>query len=195
MPLKRFPPDGPREWLNRARSNLARAKTEVAGAYLEDLCFDAQQAAEKAVKAVFIHRGIRFPYIHDLARLLSLLEQGGCLIPASVGRAGGADAFCGRDSVSGPGWSGPEKGIPASGPDRRSGSPMGFTRDRSRSQAKTATSLILEQRGRFVGCLEPRAGGSAAGGDRAVGLNGDSGDVSMTNTGAIARWLPSGDHL
>jgi len=26
--------------------------------YLEDLCFDAQQAAEKAIKSVFIHRGL-----------------------------------------------------------------------------------------------------------------------------------------
>lgn len=26
-PPERFPPDDPREWLNRARSNLVRAKT------------------------------------------------------------------------------------------------------------------------------------------------------------------------
>ena len=48
-PPERFPPDDPREWLNRARSNLARAKVSVSGAYLEDLCFDAQQASEKAI--------------------------------------------------------------------------------------------------------------------------------------------------
>ncbi len=47
----RHPPDDPREWLNRARSNLLLAKSEKEGVYLEDLCFDAQQAAEKAVKA------------------------------------------------------------------------------------------------------------------------------------------------
>ena len=51
-PPERFPPDDPREWLNRARSNLVRAKNQIPGAYLEDLCFDAQQAAEKAIKAV-----------------------------------------------------------------------------------------------------------------------------------------------
>ncbi len=49
---ERFPPDDPREWLNRARSNLVRAKNRIPGAYLEDLCFDAQQAAEKAIKGV-----------------------------------------------------------------------------------------------------------------------------------------------
>ena len=53
-PPERYPPDDPREWLNRARSNLAMAKNRVEGAYLEDLCFEAQQAAEKAIKAVMM---------------------------------------------------------------------------------------------------------------------------------------------
>jgi predicted nucleotidyltransferase len=59
MPGKRFPPDDPREWLNRARSNLAKAKSaaDAPDVYLEDLCFDAQQAAEKAVKAENYCRG------------------------------------------------------------------------------------------------------------------------------------------
>jgi HEPN domain-containing protein len=50
MARKRYPPTDPREWLNRARSNLALAKSDTAGAFLEDLCFDAQQAAEKPSK-------------------------------------------------------------------------------------------------------------------------------------------------
>jgi hypothetical protein len=37
--------------------------------FLEDLCFDAQQSAEKAVKAVFICRGKHFPYTHELKKL------------------------------------------------------------------------------------------------------------------------------
>jgi HEPN domain-containing protein len=73
MARKRFPPTDPREWLNRARSNLALAKSEAVGAFLEDLCFEAHQAAEKAIKAVFVHRGESFPFIHDLAKLLGLL--------------------------------------------------------------------------------------------------------------------------
>ena len=52
MSTVRLPPDDPREWLNRARSNLVQAQTRLAGVYLEDLCFAAQQAAEKAIKAV-----------------------------------------------------------------------------------------------------------------------------------------------
>jgi HEPN domain-containing protein len=81
MARKRLPPDDPREWLNRARSNLALARKTARDVYLEDLCFDAQQAAEKAIKAAFIHRGVGFPYIHDLIRLLRLLERSGLRIP------------------------------------------------------------------------------------------------------------------
>ncbi|MBI3078693.1 MAG: HEPN domain-containing protein [Deltaproteobacteria bacterium] len=89
MPPERFPPDDPREWLNRAKSNLERARADLrlSGVYLEDLCFDAQQAAEKAIKALLIKRGIAFPYVHDLARLLTLLEETEGEIPESVRRA------------------------------------------------------------------------------------------------------------
>ena len=55
-PRERFPHDDPREWLNRARSNLARARQRIPGTYLEDACFDAQQAAEKAVKGLLLAR-------------------------------------------------------------------------------------------------------------------------------------------
>jgi HEPN domain-containing protein len=84
MPLERLPPDDPREWLNRARSNLLRASDKIPGVYFEDLCFDAQQAAEKAIKAVLLSRGIDFPYVHDLNRLLVLLEQAGETIPSAI---------------------------------------------------------------------------------------------------------------
>ena len=84
MPHRRFPPTDPREWLNRATSNLTQAKKAMPGVYLEDLCFNAQQAVEKAVKAVFLHHGLKFPYIHDLAQLLTLLEQGGINVPKYV---------------------------------------------------------------------------------------------------------------
>lgn len=87
-PPERFPPDDPLEWLNRARSNLALAKSRIPEAYLEDLCFEAQQVAEKAIKAVMIRRNIEFPYVHDLARLLSLLEEEGEEIPEVVRKAG-----------------------------------------------------------------------------------------------------------
>jgi len=80
----RLTPDDPREWLNRARSNLALARGGVEGVYLEDLCFDAQQAAEKALKGVLIHSRIRFPLVHDLAALVSLLETAGVTVPIDI---------------------------------------------------------------------------------------------------------------
>jgi HEPN domain-containing protein len=87
MGRKRYPPTDPREWLNWAKANLARAGQVAPGGYLEDLCFDAQQAAEKAIKAVFIHRGLQFPYIHNLERLLQLLNQSGLKVPKYVLKA------------------------------------------------------------------------------------------------------------
>lgn len=84
---ERFPPDDPREWMNRARSNLVRARSRMPGIYLEDLCFDAQQAAAKAIKAVMIARDIEFPYVHDLDRLLTLLEPTGQPVPDEIHRA------------------------------------------------------------------------------------------------------------
>jgi HEPN domain-containing protein/predicted nucleotidyltransferase len=84
---KRYPPTDPREWINRAKHNLARAGQVGPDAYLEDLCFDAQQAAEKAIKAVFIHRGLRFPYVHNLKQLLRLLDQRGINVPKYVWKA------------------------------------------------------------------------------------------------------------
>jgi HEPN domain-containing protein len=95
MPSERFPPDDPREWLNRARSNLAKARS-ASGApevYLEDICFDAQQAAEKAIKAILIHLGVRFPYVHDLAQLLALVDRAGESIPESVRYAAGLSGY------------------------------------------------------------------------------------------------------
>jgi HEPN domain-containing protein len=90
MAPERRVPDDPLEWLNRAKSNLVRAKADIrlSGIYLEDLCFDAQQAAEKAIKAVLIRRGIRFRFVHDLTSLLTLIEREGSSIPETVKEAG-----------------------------------------------------------------------------------------------------------
>ena len=68
----------PEEWLRRAKSNLARAKQpKPPEAIWEDLCFDAQQAAEKALKAVLVLRAIDFPKTHNIRTLLTLLDPSG----------------------------------------------------------------------------------------------------------------------
>ena len=60
---ERYAPEDPREWLNRARSNLVLARMQGEGVYLEDLCFNTQQAVEKAIKALLIQRHVQFPYV------------------------------------------------------------------------------------------------------------------------------------
>ena len=87
MNEKPLPQSDPHRWIDRARSNLTRAKHIIEGVYLEDLCFDAQQAAEKAIKAVLIFLGVRFPRTHDLAELLTLVEKAGWSVPEKVKRA------------------------------------------------------------------------------------------------------------
>ena len=81
---ERYPADDPREWLNHARSDLALAQNRIPDTHLEHFCFHAQQAAEKAIKALMIRRDIEFPYTHDLARLLTLLEESGENIPHAI---------------------------------------------------------------------------------------------------------------
>jgi HEPN domain-containing protein len=81
------PLEDAREWISRARSDLTLAQAKPEGVYLEDLCFHAQQSAEKAVKALLIWHGIKFPYVHDLAALLTLLEKATSDLPDSIRQA------------------------------------------------------------------------------------------------------------
>lgn len=63
-------------WLSRADSNLRIARLGKAeGIFLEDLCFEAQQAAEKALKALLIHLSGEYPKVHAFTLLLERLEQ------------------------------------------------------------------------------------------------------------------------
>ena len=82
------------DWLARAQGDLALAAAPLpSGAFLEDLCFHAQQAAEKALKAVLIHHNISFRYTHDLDELTSGLKQAGMDIPPAVAEATVLTAF------------------------------------------------------------------------------------------------------
>ena len=81
-------PDNPRGWLARAHSNLLLAESgRQRGVFLEDLCFEAQQAAEKALKAVCVFYKIEFPKTHSLTTLTALLEQAGVQLPPDVREA------------------------------------------------------------------------------------------------------------
>jgi HEPN domain-containing protein len=88
-----MPPHDPvpgtaREWLDRAKGKLALARQPLPpGAFWEDLCFLDHQAAELAIKAVFIVHGWSFPFIHDLGDLLERLERQGLSIPQEIQEA------------------------------------------------------------------------------------------------------------
>ncbi|MGH7265116.1 MAG: HEPN domain-containing protein [Candidatus Rokuibacteriota bacterium] len=83
-----------RAWLQRARGNLARAKQpRPAEGFWEDLCFDAQQAAEKAVKSVLVLFAVDFPRTHQIVELLLLLRQAGHEAPPDVWRAHGLSEY------------------------------------------------------------------------------------------------------
>lgn len=74
-----------RVWLARAKSNMALANTkDREGVFLEELCFNAQQASEKALKAVLQFKGIPFRYVHDLEELITALERNQVSVPADL---------------------------------------------------------------------------------------------------------------
>ena len=61
------------DWMDQARSDLAHAQQDVRTCYFEWACFSAQQAAEKAVKAVFQKMGAE-AWGHSVADLLDELN-------------------------------------------------------------------------------------------------------------------------
>ena len=85
MPQRRPIPGSPQEWLARARGDLALARIPLPeGGFYEDLCFHAQQATEKALKALYLSRGWVFRYVHDLEELITGLRQHSLAIPAEI---------------------------------------------------------------------------------------------------------------
>lgn len=79
-------PDNPRTWLLHARSNLLLAEKggKLKDVLLEDLCINAQQAAEKALKAICVSYGLGFPKSHSIVHLMDILETKGVKIPKEV---------------------------------------------------------------------------------------------------------------
>ncbi len=81
-------PGSARDWLSRAKGDLALARAPLPeGAFREDLCFHAQQAAEKALKAIYQYHDWPFRYVHDLDVLASGLRENGLSVPREVEQA------------------------------------------------------------------------------------------------------------
>jgi len=75
-------PDASPDWMRYARGDLALAQVSLPeDSFYEFLCFHAQQAAEKSLKAVLIHKGILFPKTHIIERLVDLLPEDISKIP------------------------------------------------------------------------------------------------------------------
>ena len=70
-------PGEPGDWLRHAWSDLELARTRRnSKILLEDLCFHAQQTAEKALKAVLVFNSVPFPKTHNIRTLMDLLPEG-----------------------------------------------------------------------------------------------------------------------
>lgn len=68
----------------------------------EDLCFNAQQAAEKALKSVCLSKGLEFPKTHSVGHLIDILVAGGVDVPEGVKDADMLTQFAVQSRY--PGW-------------------------------------------------------------------------------------------
>ncbi len=72
------------QWLIYAKSDLELARVDLPDSVLlETLCYHAQQAAEKSLKAVLIYYSISVPRTHNIGTLIDLLE-GYTDVPESI---------------------------------------------------------------------------------------------------------------
>ena len=87
MRLESDQPGSPASWLRHARSDLALASVDAPEEVLAStLCFHAQQAVEKALKAALIHFGTTFPKTHNIRYLLDQLADS-LAVPGNVDEA------------------------------------------------------------------------------------------------------------
>lgn len=61
-------------WLRAAEDDVVWGRHDASGGFPAPACLHAQQAAEKAVKAVHYHRGARAVLGHSVKRLVDALE-------------------------------------------------------------------------------------------------------------------------
>jgi HEPN domain-containing protein len=62
-------------WIDRAKSSYELSKNTVYGVLYEDLCFQVQQAVEKAFKGLLIYYNIEPEFTHNLGILLNKIEE------------------------------------------------------------------------------------------------------------------------
>ncbi|HEY6730097.1 MAG TPA: HEPN domain-containing protein [Solirubrobacterales bacterium] len=82
-------PDLPGDLLALAREDLAAAEALDRAERVSDapVGFHAQQAVEKALKAVIARRDTDFPFTHDIGLLMQLCQDAGLELPADLAEA------------------------------------------------------------------------------------------------------------
>jgi HEPN domain-containing protein len=89
-------PDQSAKLLALAQEDLAVARLiEREGLYAVALGFHAQQAVEKALKAVLAAREGSFPFTHDIEALIELCGRAGLELPADVHAAERLNPYAG----------------------------------------------------------------------------------------------------
>jgi len=77
-----------KEWLRRAKGNLLIGKDnsylDVRDIPIEDLCFNLQQCVEKSLKSLLIYHDIEFPFVHEIASLITILKKNNIKIPDNL---------------------------------------------------------------------------------------------------------------
>ncbi len=82
LPHDRREAASPHEWLKHADSDMRLAHLALDSDVLpEQICFHAQQAAEKALKAALLCKRVDFPLTHDLDELVEISLNAGVTVP------------------------------------------------------------------------------------------------------------------
>jgi len=78
------------QWIAYAEHNLALARLVEAHPEIQTelYCYHAQQAAEKAIKAVLLFTKAEFPFTHDLDLLLGLVQDAEVEVPVPLAMVG-----------------------------------------------------------------------------------------------------------
>jgi len=71
-------------WLGQAANDLAHARHASDGGFFAQACYAAQQAADKALKALLLHAGHHAGRIHSVVGLRRRLGEAGIEIPDDV---------------------------------------------------------------------------------------------------------------